>query len=65
MNLEKYSVQNRGVFPKNACAGSGGLQTAGRGATRLAIESYWNAQNTNGKRRGFAASGGLETAPPS
>jgi len=55
-------------FPKNACAnweltGSGGLQTAGRGAPRLAIERHLDAQNQKG--RDFVASGGLETAPPS
>ena len=47
----------------DACAGSGGLQTAGRGAPRLAIENHSDAQNQNG--RDFVASGGLETAPPS
>ena len=46
-----------------ACARSGGLQTAGRGATRLAIEDHLDAQNH--KRRDCVASGGLETAPPS
>jgi len=43
--------------------GSGGLQTAGRGATRLAIKRRMDAQNHKG--RDFVASGGLETAPPS
>jgi len=52
------------VFPGNACVtGSGGLQTAGRGATRLAIERHLDAQRHKG--RDFVASGGLETAPPS
>ena len=43
-------------------AGSGGLQTAGRGATRLANERHLDAQTKEG--RDFVASGGLETAPP-
>jgi len=51
-----------GFLSKNACAGSGGLQTAGRGATRLAIKSHLDGQNQKG--RDFVASGGLETAPP-
>jgi len=46
-----------------ALTGSGGLQTAGRGATRLAIERRTDAQRHKG--RDFVASGGLETAPPS
>jgi len=44
------------------CAGSGGLQAAGRGATRLAFERHLDAQRQEG--RDFVASGGLETAPP-
>ena len=47
----------------NACVtGSGGLQTAGRGAPRLAIERRTDAQSHKG--RDCVASGGLETAPP-
>jgi len=47
----------------DACAGSGGLQTAGQGATRLAFEKHLDAQT--GERRDCIASGGMETAPPS
>ena len=56
--------QNCSRKRRNACVtGSGGLQTAGRGATHPSIESHLDAQNQ--KRRDFVASGGLETAPPS
>jgi len=59
MRILGHFKQNR---RRRACAGSGGLQAAGRGATRLAIESHLDAQNS--KRRDCVASGGLETAPP-
>jgi len=53
----------------DSITGSGGLQTAGRGAKRLAIKSELGAQGQNGMRktktgRDCVASGGLETAPP-
>ena len=54
---------NRAKLRNDACAGSGGLQAAERGATRLATEKHSNAQRQTG--RDCVASGGLETAPPS
>ena len=53
---------NGAKLKSDACAGSGGLQTAGRGAPRPAIERCSDAQRHKG--RDCVASGGLETAPP-